>query len=54
MALLTDRLQISTLTTNDFVHIVDVDDTSENPAGSSYKAEVSQVFDALTGFHYHK
>lgn len=50
MALLTDRLQISAVTTNDFVHIVDVDDTSENPAGSSYKAEVSQVFDALTGY----
>lgn len=41
---LTDRtLFASTLEDNDLVHIVDVSDSSQNPAGSSYKLRLSQL-----------
>lgn len=41
---LTDRtLFAGTLATDDLVHIVDVSDTSQSPAGSSYKLEVGQL-----------
>jgi len=50
MALLTDRLlaQSSAITPNTLIHIVDPADTSQNPAGSSYKAELGQIFDGLS------
>lgn len=45
MALLTDRVLISGVSGNNLIHVVDTSDTSQNPAGSSYKAEISQVGD---------
>ena len=49
MALLTDRQLASGVTVNDLIHIVITGDTSQNPAGSSYKATIQQVASALTG-----
>ena len=51
MAFLTDRSLATGVTLNDLIHIVITGDTSQgNPAGSSYKAKISQVFDSLTGY----
>lgn len=47
MALLTDRTLASGVTLNDLIHIVITGDTSQNPAGSSYKAKVEQVAVAI-------
>lgn len=49
MALLTDQILSTGLTVNDLIHVVNTDDTSQNPAGSSYKATISQVIDLFTG-----
>jgi hypothetical protein len=56
---LTDRTLATGVTENDLIHIVITGDTSQNPAGSSYKATLKQVGDALfsadtyvTGFTY--
>lgn len=50
MAFLTDRALATGVTLNDLIHIVITGDTSQNPAGSSYKATIQQVSDAiLTG-----
>ncbi len=43
MAFLTDRTLASGVTFNDLIHIVITGDTSQNPAGSSYKATIQQV-----------
>jgi hypothetical protein len=43
MAFLTDRTLATGVTINDLIHIVVTGDTSQNPAGSSYKATISQV-----------
>ena len=48
MALLTSRTLASGVTSNDLIHIVITGDTSQNPAGSSYKATIGQVFSAFT------
>jgi len=51
MALLTDRTlaQSSAITPTTLIHIVTTGDTSQNPAGSSYKAELQQLATVLTG-----
>lgn len=47
MAFLTDRTLATGVTTNDLIHIVITGDTSQNPAGSSYKATMGQVLDLI-------
>jgi hypothetical protein len=47
MAFLTDRTLATGVTLNDLIHIVITGDTSQNPAGSSYKATISQVTDLV-------
>jgi hypothetical protein len=49
MALLTDQTLATGVTLNDLIHIVIPTDISQNPAGSSYKATVQQLFDSLSG-----
>jgi len=43
MSLLTDQTLASGVTSTDLIHIVITGDTSQNPAGSSYKATIQQV-----------
>ena len=47
MAFLTDRTLANSVTTNDLIHIVITGDTSQNPAGSSFKATIGQVTDLV-------
>ena len=47
MAFLTDRTLATGVTSNDLIHIVITGDTSQNPAGSSYKATMGQVLDLI-------
>lgn len=48
MAYLTSRILASAVTGNDIIHIVVTGDTSQgNPAGSSYKAKISQLTDVF-------
>jgi len=47
MAFLTDRTLTTGVTVNDLIHIVITGDTSQNPAGSSYKATMGQVLDLI-------
>ena len=47
MAFLTDRILATGVTANDLIHIVITGDTSQNPAGSSYKATMGQVLDLI-------
>jgi hypothetical protein len=47
MAFLTDRTLAPGVTSNDLIHIVITGDTSQNPAGSSYKATMGQVIDLI-------
>jgi len=49
MALLTDQILATGVTPSDLIHIVITGDTSQNPAGSSYKAPISQVLSLFTG-----
>ena len=46
---LTDRVFASGVTLNDLIHTVITGDTSQSPAGSSYKATVKQLQGALSG-----
>lgn len=46
---LTDRTLATGVTLTDFIHIVITGDTTQNVAGSSYKASIQQVADAITG-----
>ena len=48
MAILTSRTLATGVTGSDLIHIVITGDTSQNPAGSSYKATISQIFDSLS------
>ena len=48
MALLTDRTLATGVTLSDYIHVVIPSDISQNPAGSSYKATVSQVADVFS------
>ena len=51
MAFLTDRSFTTGVTLQDLIHIVNPIDLSQgNPAGSSYKATINQVFDAISGY----
>ena len=50
MAKLTTRTLASGVTVDDLLHIVITGDTSQDPAGSSYKASIKQIFDAITGY----
>ena len=57
MALLTDRTLATGVTLSDYIHVVIPSDISQNPAGSSYKATVSQVLNNVldtyvTGYTY--
>ena len=47
MAFLTDRTLATGVTINDLIHIVVTGDTSQNPAGSSFKATMGQVLDLI-------
>ena len=51
MALLTDRTLAasSAITASTLIHIVDVNDFSQNPAGSSYKANLGQLSSFFSG-----
>lgn len=51
MALLTSRTLATGVTINDLFHIVKPYDVSQNPAGSSYKASIQQLFDSLSGYY---
>lgn len=46
MSFLTSKTLATGVTGTDLIHIVITGDTSQNPAGSSYKATIQQVFDA--------
>lgn len=50
MALLTSRTLATGVTGTDLIHIVITGDTSQNPAGSSYKAEIDQVKNYLSNY----
>jgi hypothetical protein len=47
---LTDRQFISGVTLADLLHFVVTGDTSQNPAGSSYKGSVEQLFSTFSSF----
>jgi hypothetical protein len=47
MAFLTDRTLATGVTITDLIHIVVTGDTSQNPAGSSFKATMGQVLDLI-------
>lgn len=47
MALLTDQIFASGVTLDDLIHVVITGDTSQNPAGSSFKASIFQVASAI-------
>jgi hypothetical protein len=47
MAFLTDRTLATGVTPNDLIHIVVTGDTSQNSAGSSFKATMGQVLDLI-------
>jgi len=55
MAKLTDKIlaQSSAITPTTLIHIVYTGDTSQNPAGSSYKAELNQVASIIGGYQYY-
>ena len=47
---LTDLTQATGITINDLLHIVIPTDISQDPAGSSYKASIEQLYDGLSGY----
>lgn len=49
MALLTEQIPATGVSLTDLIHIVNPNDTSQNPSGSSFKATINQVADAFTG-----
>jgi len=49
MALLTDQIQATGVSLTDLIHIVITGDTSQNPAGSSFKASISQLVSLISG-----
>lgn len=48
MSFLTDQSQVSGVSLTDLIHVVVTGDTSQNPAGSSFKASIQQVIIAPT------
>lgn len=53
MARLTDKTTATAVTLNSLVHIVNTGDTSQNSTGSSYKADLGQLGDAMGGYQYY-
>jgi len=55
MARLTDKTlaQSTAITPTTLIHIVYTGDPSQNPAGSSYKAELNQVAPVIGGYQYY-
>lgn len=51
MAILTSRTLASGVTSSDLIHVVITTDVSQNPAGSSYKANMSQVQDFILTYN---
>lgn len=49
MALLTDQIFATGVSLNDLIHIVITGDTSQNPAGSSFKTTISDVLSLVSG-----
>lgn len=49
MSLLTDQIFATGVSLNDLIHIVVTGDTSQNPAGSSFKASLNQVVSLISG-----
>ena len=47
---LTDRQLISGVTLTDLLHFVVTGDTSQSPAGSSYKGSVEQLFNGFSSY----
>jgi hypothetical protein len=47
MALLTDQILATGVSSTDFIHIVDPTNLSQNPAGSSFRATIAQVASAI-------
>lgn len=52
MSLLTDQIFATGVSLNDLIHIVVTGDTSQNPAGSSFKASLNQVLTLISGATY--
>ena len=50
MAFLTDKTLATGVTFDDLIHIVITGDTTDNPQGSSYKATISQVSEAIGAY----
>ena len=55
MARLTDKTfaQSTAITPTTLIHIVYTGDPSQNPAGSSYKAELNQIAPTIGGYQYY-
>jgi hypothetical protein len=55
MARLTDKTlaQSTAITSTTLIHIVSTGDTSQNAAGSSYKAELNQIAPTIGGYQYY-
>jgi len=53
MARLTDKTTATAVTLNSLVHIVNTNDISQSSTGSSYKANLGQVADAIGGYQYY-
>jgi hypothetical protein len=55
MAKLTDQtlVQSTAITPTTLIHIVDTNDVSQDPAGSSYKAELNQIATTIGGYQYY-
>jgi hypothetical protein len=55
MARLTDKTlaQSTAITSTTLIHIVSTGDTSQNAAGSSYKAELNQIASTIGGYQYY-
>ncbi len=53
MARLTDKTTATAVTLNSLVHIVNTGDTTQNTSGSSYKADLGQLGDAMGGYQYY-
>jgi hypothetical protein len=53
MARLTDKTTATAVTLSSLVNIVNTGDTSQNSTGSSYKADLGQVANAIGGYQYY-
>lgn len=53
MARLTDKTTATAVTQSSLVHIVNTNDVTQNSAGSSYRADLGQVANAIGGYQYY-